>query len=107
MEAVGAAKWIDKHLAPPDKKVVIDQWSGDCEPDAQVVGLAYKAGLMNINGGESLSAKKIRVLQPYLPSVFFGENGCRFLLRMPTKTISPINGTDPTGVSKTSFRLSK
>jgi hypothetical protein len=45
MEAVGAAKWIDQHLAPPDKKVVIDQWSGDCEPDAQVVGLAYTAGL--------------------------------------------------------------
>lgn len=58
MEAVGAAKWIDKHLAPPDKKVVIDQWSGDCEPDAQVVGLAYKAGLMNINGGESTISKK-------------------------------------------------
>ncbi|MEY2342365.1 bifunctional glycoside hydrolase 114/ polysaccharide deacetylase family protein [Acidithiobacillus sp. IBUN Pt1247-S3] len=58
MEAVGAAKWIDKHLAPPDKQVVIDQWSGDCEPDAQVVGLAYGAGLMNINGGDSYISKK-------------------------------------------------
>lgn len=58
MEAVGAAKWIDKHLAPPGKKVVIDQWSGDCEPDAQVVGLAYGAGLMNINGGNSYISKK-------------------------------------------------
>ncbi|MGE4270604.1 MAG: endo alpha-1,4 polygalactosaminidase, partial [Acidithiobacillus sp.] len=58
MEAVGAAKWIDKHLAPPGKQVVIDQWSGDCEPDAQVVGLAYGAGLMNINGGESYISKK-------------------------------------------------
>lgn len=58
MEAVGAAKWIDKHLAPPDKRVVIDQWSGDCEPDAQVVGLAYQAGLMNINGGTSFISKK-------------------------------------------------
>ncbi len=58
MEAVGAAKWIDKHLAPPAKHVVIDQWSGDCEPDAQVVGLAYGAGLMNINGGTSYISKK-------------------------------------------------
>jgi hypothetical protein len=58
MEAVGAAKWIDQHLAPPDKKVVIDQWSGDCEPDAQVVGLAYTAGLENINGGTSYISKK-------------------------------------------------
>ena len=58
MEAVGAAKWIDKHLAPPGKHVVIDQWSGDCEPDAQVVGLAYGAGLGNINGGTSYISKK-------------------------------------------------
>ncbi|MEL5848440.1 MAG: endo alpha-1,4 polygalactosaminidase [Candidatus Igneacidithiobacillus chanchocoensis] len=58
MEAVGAAKWIDKHLAPPGKQVVIDQWSGDCEPDAQVVGLAYQAGLENINGGASYISKK-------------------------------------------------
>ncbi|MDD5471379.1 MAG: endo alpha-1,4 polygalactosaminidase [Sideroxydans sp.] len=58
MEAVGAAKWIDKQLSPADKKVLIDQWSGDCEPDAQVVGLAYKAGLMNINGGESTISDK-------------------------------------------------
>ncbi len=58
MEAVGAAKWINKHLAPPDKKVVIDQWSGDCEPDAQVVSLAYEAGLMNINGAPSYISKK-------------------------------------------------
>ncbi|WP_308389997.1 endo alpha-1,4 polygalactosaminidase [Acidithiobacillus sp. AMEEHan] len=58
MEAVGAAKWIDQHLAPPCKQVVIDQWSGDCEPDARVVGLAYGAGLMNINGGDSYISKK-------------------------------------------------
>ena len=58
MEAVGAARWIDKHLAPPGKRVVIDQWSGDCAPDAQVVGLAYKAGLENINGGNSYISKQ-------------------------------------------------
>lgn len=59
MEAVGAAEWIDRHLAPPGKKVVIDQWSGDCKPDAQVLGLAYSAGLMNINGaGNSHISKK-------------------------------------------------
>ncbi len=58
MEAVGAAKWIDKHLAPPGKRVVIDQWSGDCAPDAQVVGLAYQAGLQNVNGGNSYISKQ-------------------------------------------------
>ncbi len=58
MEAVGAARWIDRFLAPAGKRVVIDQWSGDCEPDAQVVGLAYGAGLQNINGGETTISHK-------------------------------------------------
>ncbi len=58
MEAVGAARWIDTHLVPQGKKVVIDQWSGDCEPDAQVLGLAYQAGLMNVNGGNSFISRR-------------------------------------------------
>lgn len=50
-EVVWAAHWINRHIAPPGKKVRILQWSGDCDPDARAVGLAYKAGIPNINGG--------------------------------------------------------
>lgn len=53
MEVIGSTRIIDRVLAPPGKRVRIIQWSGDTNPDAQVLGLAYHAGLMNINGDNS------------------------------------------------------
>lgn len=74
MEAVGAARWIDTHLAPPGKRVVIDQWSGDCDPDAEVVGLAYRAGLMNINGGTAYISRRNPTLTAVPPiGIFRGK----------------------------------
>ncbi len=50
-EVVWSTHWINHHIAPPGKKVRVLQWSGDCDPDAHAVALAYKAGLANVNGG--------------------------------------------------------
>ncbi|MHB1566879.1 MAG: bifunctional glycoside hydrolase 114/ polysaccharide deacetylase family protein [Acidiferrobacter sp.] len=50
-EVVWAAHWINHHIAPPGKKVRVLQWSGDCDPDARAVALAYKIGITNVNGG--------------------------------------------------------
>ncbi len=52
-EVTGAAKIIDQYLAPPGKRVRVIQWSGDTNPDAQVLGIAYRDGLANINGNNS------------------------------------------------------
>ncbi|MDE2089629.1 MAG: hypothetical protein KGJ12_06385, partial [Gammaproteobacteria bacterium] len=55
-EIIWAAHWINRHIAPPGKKTVMLQWSGNCDPDARAVGLTYRDGLMNINnGGASIS----------------------------------------------------
>jgi polysaccharide biosynthesis protein PelA len=53
MEVTGSADIINRELAPPGKRVRIIQWSGDTDPDAEVVGLAYRDGLQNINGNNS------------------------------------------------------
>lgn len=53
MEVTGSIDIINRLLAPPGKKVRIIQWSGDTNPDAQVLALAYRDGVMNINGGAS------------------------------------------------------
>ncbi|AOU97144.1 hypothetical protein BI364_03220 [Acidihalobacter yilgarnensis] len=50
MEISGAIDIINRLLAPPGKHVRIIQWSGDTDPNAEVLALAYKAGVMNING---------------------------------------------------------
>ncbi|HEB80863.1 MAG TPA: hypothetical protein ENI71_03190 [Chromatiales bacterium] len=50
MEVSGAIDIINRVLAPPGKRVRILQWSGDVNPDAGTLALAYRAGVMNING---------------------------------------------------------
>jgi len=41
-------------FAPPDKPVRVIQWSGDTAPFAEAIAAADNAGLLNINGGDSL-----------------------------------------------------
>jgi polysaccharide biosynthesis protein PelA len=50
MEVSGSADIINRLLAPPGKRVRVIQWSGDTAPGAEVLGIAYRDGLENING---------------------------------------------------------
>ncbi len=50
-EVGGAIRWINQHIAPPGKRVSLLQWSGDCDPDARVLALSYRAHVLNLNGG--------------------------------------------------------
>jgi hypothetical protein len=81
MEVTGSADIINRELAPPGKRVRVIQWSGDTNPDADVIGLAYRDGLQNINGSNStitlahpsitnvvpLGVRKGRYFQVYSP----------------------------------------
>ncbi len=49
-EIYGARDYIDR-LAPVGKKTKILLWSGNTEPLATPVRMAYEAGLLNMNGG--------------------------------------------------------
>lgn len=53
-EVGGSIAFIDRELAPPGKTCKVFLWSGHCNPDARTVGLAYAAGVANMNGGETL-----------------------------------------------------
>ncbi|MBS0291307.1 MAG: endo alpha-1,4 polygalactosaminidase [Proteobacteria bacterium] len=52
-EIVGSTRYINERLAPRDKPVKIFQWSGDTAPSAEALALSYRAGLLNINGGDT------------------------------------------------------
>ena len=52
-EIVGARDYINT-LAPPGKKTTSVLWSGNTEPLATPVRLAYEAGLLNMNGGYTI-----------------------------------------------------
>ena len=50
-EITGSRDYIDKQLAPPGKKTRVLLWTGNTEPLAAPVALAYQSGLLNMNGG--------------------------------------------------------
>jgi hypothetical protein len=52
-EIQGSIDYINRHLAPPGKSVVVIQWPGDAA--VPLIGLrdAAKAGVLNINGGDT------------------------------------------------------
>ena len=80
-EIVGSSHYINERLAPQGKTVKILQWSGDTAPSAQALEISYRAGLLNLNGGDtsinranpsltaigSLGIRKNGYLQVYAP----------------------------------------
>ncbi|GAB4189520.1 MAG: hypothetical protein OHK0024_30000 [Thalassobaculales bacterium] len=52
METAGAARYIAQFL-PPGKSVALIQWSGNTSPWEGFIAASRRAGLRNINGGDS------------------------------------------------------
>ncbi len=53
-EVQGSIDYVNHRLAPKDKKVAIIHWSGDCNPGQEALLLAEKAGIVSVNGGDTL-----------------------------------------------------
>ncbi|KIG03028.1 bifunctional glycoside hydrolase 114/ polysaccharide deacetylase family protein [Caballeronia concitans] len=56
-EIEGSIRYIDT-LAPAGKRVKVMLWSGDCQVPASVIEAADKAGVYNMNGGDTLITKR-------------------------------------------------
>lgn len=52
-EIVGSARFIERELAPPGKRVRMLLWSGDTNPLEAPLATATAAGLLNMNGGNT------------------------------------------------------
>ena len=52
-EIDGSANFINTRLLPAGKRVKLLQWSGDCTPGVDALAVVYRAGLGNINGGDT------------------------------------------------------
>lgn len=52
-EIIGSRDYINSRLTTPAKPVKLMFWTGDAVPDAQTIKLAYDAGLLNVNGGQT------------------------------------------------------
>ncbi len=52
-EIIGSTDYINNHLAPKNKRVKMILWSGNTWPGANAIRMATKAGLLNVNGGDT------------------------------------------------------
>ena len=57
-DITGSVDYINKRLAPPDKKVKMLLWPGDCAPSGRAVGLTERIGIYNVNGGGSTRSRE-------------------------------------------------
>ncbi|HLX01216.1 MAG TPA: bifunctional glycoside hydrolase 114/ polysaccharide deacetylase family protein [Trinickia sp.] len=56
-EIGGSIRYLNRHVAPPGKPVRVVLWSGDCQVPAPALKAAYDAGVLNLNGGDTLITK--------------------------------------------------
>ena len=56
-EIAGSIAYIDRTLALPDRPARVFLWTGNCVPLPATIGAAYEAGLLNMNGGDTLITK--------------------------------------------------
>ncbi len=52
-EIAGSVRYIDTRLAPPDKRTKVFLWTGDTAPGPDAVAATDRAGLLNMNGGDT------------------------------------------------------
>jgi polysaccharide biosynthesis protein PelA len=65
-EIGGSINYINS-LLPAGKRTRLIQWSGDCAPGADAIEAAYKAGVGNINGGDTLITQTNKTLTAVSP----------------------------------------
>lgn len=66
-EISGSLKYINERLLPPGKKAKLFQWTGNCLPGEEAIRLTYQAGLLNINGGDTMITDSNRSLTRVAP----------------------------------------
>lgn len=66
-EIIGSIEYIRNRLAPPGKPVEVMLWTGDAAPQAQALRITEEAGLLNMNGGNTIITRSFPSLTAVSP----------------------------------------
>lgn len=66
-EIGGSIDYINSRLAPAGKRTRMIFWTGDTNPGSDALELAYRAGVLNMNGGGSVMTRRNRSLSTTWP----------------------------------------
>ncbi len=73
-EIAGSVRYINETLAPPDRKVRVFLWTGNCRPPPAAIAIARRLGLENVNGGDTIISPRNQTLTTVAPrSVPWGD----------------------------------
>lgn len=56
-EVKGSVRYIESRLTPPGKKVEVFLWTGDCVPGSDALKMVEDAGMVNMNGGDTVATR--------------------------------------------------
>ena len=74
-EIEGSARYINERLLPPGKRTELMLWTGDCDPSDEAMTAAASAGLLNMNGGDTVITDTDRSITLVAPiGVFKGKH---------------------------------
>lgn len=66
-EIQGSIQYIQSRLAPAGKPVVLLQWSGDTNPNEATLAALAKAGVLGLNGGETIATNALNSMTHVAP----------------------------------------
>jgi len=65
-EIEGSINYINR-LLPPGKRTMLFLWTGDCTPGAEAIEETYRAGIGNLNSGDTLITESNRTVTSVAP----------------------------------------
>ncbi|MBA1146375.1 endo alpha-1,4 polygalactosaminidase [Ectothiorhodospiraceae bacterium WFHF3C12] len=86
-EVAGSSRYIERALLPGDKRVRVFHWTGDAWPDAEAVSAAYRAGLGNINGGNTAMTEAFPSVTGLSPMIRPTTGGLQFLAPIANENV--------------------
>ena len=94
-EVKGSVDYVNERLAPPGKKVKVFLWSGNADPDNEALRLVEKAGLVNVNGGNSLALDSTATLTSIWPQARRENGGIQIYAAIMNENVYTNDWTGP------------
>jgi hypothetical protein len=66
-EIEGSKSYIETRLAPPGKRVELFLWTGDTNPGREGLALVRQAGMLSMNGGDTMATRSRATLTSVAP----------------------------------------
>lgn len=94
-EIIGSIDYINRRLAPPHKPVKVMLWTGDALPGAEAIALSQRAGVTNLNGGNTRVTRERPSITGIYPAYRHTNQGLHYYAPVGNENIYTNNWQGP------------